>query len=60
MYENREVFLANLDWQATQADVEEAFSKFGTVDSVRIPTKLDGQSKGIGFVVFSNKVSDFQ
>ena len=56
MYEGREIFLANLDWQATSEDVKRAFSKYGTVEKVRIPKKVNGNSKGIGFVVFSSKV----
>ena len=57
MYDGREIYLANLDWKATRADVKQAFKKYGSVESVRIPTKVDGTSKGIGYVVFGNKVS---
>ncbi len=56
LYEGREVFLANLAWTATKADVRKAFSKYGEVENVRIPTKVNGSSKGIGFVSFSTKV----
>ncbi len=58
IYEGRELFLANLDWQATQGEVKRAFSKYGNVEGVRLPKKINGTSKGIGFVVFSNKVND--
>ena len=57
MYDGRELYLANLDWKATRADVKQAFRKYGSIESVRIPTKIDGTSKGIGYVVFRNKVS---
>lgn len=57
VHEGREVYLANLDWSATEDEVKNIFSKYGTVEKVRIPRKLDGQSKGMGFVVFSSKVS---
>ena len=57
MHEGRELYLANVDWSATKAEVKEAFSKFGEVESVRLPTKVGGASKGIAFVVFSTKVS---
>ena len=60
MYEGRELFLANLHWQATLGDLKRGFSKYGTVETVRIPKKIDGRSKGIGYVVFSNKVGFFQ
>ena len=56
MYEGREIFLANLDWQATPEDVERVFEKYGSIEKVRIPKRVDGRSKGIGFVVFSVKV----
>ena len=56
-YEGRELYLANLDWNATLGEVKRAFSKYGTVEKVRIPKKVNGSSKGIGYVVFSNKVS---
>ncbi|KAL6721456.1 Splicing factor [Lecanora helva] len=55
IYEGREIYLANLDWQATPKDLKRAFSKYGTVEKTRIPKKVDGSSKGIGFVVFSTK-----
>ena len=57
MYDGRELYLANLDWKATRADVKQAFRKYGSIESVRIPKKVDGTSKGIGYVVFGNKVS---
>lgn len=57
MYDGRELYLANLDWHATREEVKKAFSKYGRVENVRLPTKRDGSSKGIGYVVFSNKVS---
>ncbi|KAK4694102.1 squamous cell carcinoma antigen recognized by T-cells 3, partial [Lecanoromycetidae sp. Uapishka_2] len=50
IHEGRELFLANLDWNVDRADVKKAFSKYGKVESVRIPTKANGTSKGIGFV----------
>lgn len=57
MHEGRELYLANVDWSATGAEIKEAFSIFGKVESVRIPTKVGGASKGIAFVVFATKVS---
>ena len=60
MHEGRELYLANVDWRATKAEVKEAFSIFGEVESVRIPTKVGGASKGIAFVVFTSKVRSSQ
>ena len=56
LYEGREVFLANLAWTATKQEVKKAFSRYGKVENIRIPTKVDGASRGIGFVAFATKV----
>ena len=57
MHEGRELYIANVDWSATKSEVKEAFSRFGEVENVRIPTKVGGGSKGIAFVIFGDKVS---
>lgn len=57
MHEGRELYIANVDWSATKQEVKAAFSPFGAVENVRIPMKVGGQSKGIAFVVFEDKVS---
>lgn len=57
IYDGRELFLANLDWGASQTEIRKAFARYGKVEKVRIPKKVDGKSKGIGYVVFSNKVT---
>jgi RNA recognition motif-containing protein len=56
LYEGRELHLVNLDWSATEDEVQKTFAKYGTVERVRIPRDLAGKSKGFGFVVFSRKV----
>ena len=55
MAEGREVYISNLDWGASKKEIKDAFFKFGTVEHVRLPQKMDGSSKGMGFIVFSNK-----
>ena len=55
MYEGREIYLANLDWGASDKDVKQAFSKYGKIESVRVPKKINGQSRGMAFVVFRDK-----
>ena len=57
MYEDRELYLVNLDRNTTRADIKQAFRKYGYIENVRILTKVDGTSKGIGYVVFRSKVS---
>ncbi|KAK1147318.1 Splicing factor [Aspergillus melleus] len=55
MYEGREVHVSNVDWKASEGDLKELFSKYGTVELVRIPRKVDGGSKGFGYVIFSSQ-----
>ncbi|KAE8390158.1 hypothetical protein BDV23DRAFT_87577 [Aspergillus alliaceus] len=55
IYEGREIHVSNIDWKASEADLKELFSQYGTVELVRIPKKVDGGSKGFGYVVFSSK-----
>lgn len=57
IYDGRELFLANLDWGASEKEIKMAFSNYGKIENVRIVKKIDGRSRGIGYVVFSNKVS---
>ena len=53
--EGREIHIANIDRTATEDDLREVFSKYGSVESVRILKNLAGRSKGGGFVVFEKK-----
>lgn len=55
MNEGRELHISNLDWSASEDEVKEIFSKYGTVESVRILRNIGGRSKGAGFVVFEQK-----
>lgn len=57
MYEGREIHVSNIHWKADENDLKELFSQYGTVETVRIPRKVDGGSKGFGYVVFASKVS---
>jgi len=53
--EGRELHVANLDFKATEDEVREVFSKYGSVESVRILRNIGGKSRGSGFVVFEKK-----
>ena len=47
----KSIFVGNLPWSATDADLEAKFSEYGTVSSARIITdKFSGRSRGFGFV----------
>ena len=57
MEEGREVYCRNIPWNASEEDVRILFAKYGEVESVRIPRKIGGQSKGFCFVIFASEVS---
>lgn len=57
VHEGREIHVSNIDWKATEDDLNELFLAYGKVESVRLPTKVGGGIKGFGFVVFASKVS---
>ena len=42
----------NLAFQATRNDVREIFKHYGSLKSVRLPKKMNGQHRGFGFVEF--------
>ena len=50
----RKLYVGNLPYSATEEALESAFSKHGTVESVKLIVNRDtGQSKGFGFVEMS-------
>ncbi|HEY7212494.1 MAG TPA: RNA-binding protein [Bryobacteraceae bacterium] len=49
------IFVGNLSYQATSADLQAAFEAYGPVDRVNIVTDRDtGQSRGFAFVEMSD------
>jgi RNA recognition motif-containing protein len=53
---SKKLYVGNLPFSATEDSLKEAFSRFGTVESVNIITDRDtGRSKGFGFVELSTK-----
>ena len=47
----KKIYVGNLSFQTTDADLKDMFSEVGQVDSVQIITDRDtGRSKGFGFV----------
>ncbi|KAG0130421.1 hypothetical protein HOY82DRAFT_486640 [Tuber indicum] len=56
VYEGREVYIRNIDFQAHDNDVQELFQKYGRIEKVRLPPgPKKGTHKGYGFVTFSAK-----
>ncbi len=51
----RKLYVGNLPFSATEDSIKQAFSKFGTVETVVIVIDRDtGQSRGFGFVELSS------
>jgi len=49
------IFVAKLNFDTQESDLQGAFEEFGAVDSVKIITdKFSGRSKGFGFVEMPN------
>jgi RNA recognition motif-containing protein len=47
----KKLYVGNLSFEATEADLKEFFAQTGSVETVRIITDRDtGRSKGFGFV----------
>ena len=50
------IYVGNLSFDATEADIENAFAEFGDVNSVVIVKDRDtGRSRGFGFVEMRNQ-----
>ena len=50
------IFVGNLSHQTTQDDLMGAFSQYGNVERVSIPTdRMTGQPRGFGFVEMTNR-----
>ncbi len=50
------IYVGNLSFSMTEAELKEAFAVYGTVQSASIITdKVSGQSRGFGFVEMPNK-----
>jgi RNA recognition motif-containing protein len=50
------IYVGNLSFNTTEADLKEAFQAFGTVETASIiKDKFSGESRGFGFVEMPNK-----
>ncbi|OLC94153.1 MAG: RNA-binding protein [Acidobacteria bacterium] len=51
----KKIYVGNLSYQMTEADLSDMFTQIGAVESVQIITDRDtGRSKGFGFVQMSD------
>jgi RNA recognition motif-containing protein len=50
------IYVGNLDFKVSENDLEAAFKKYGTVNSIKIITdKFSGRSRGFAFVTMENQ-----
>ena len=53
---NNKLYVGNLSFDSSEADVNDAFSRFGTVTSVTLITDREtGRPRGFGFVEMSSE-----
>ena len=52
---NTKLIVRNVPFEATKKELQELFSTFGQLKSVRIPRKFDGTHRGFAFVDFLTK-----
>lgn len=52
---SKKLYIGNLSWNTTDAQLNEMFSQYGELEDVFImKDKFSGRSKGFGFVTFVN------
>ena len=52
----RKLYVGNLSFQSSEADMEELFAQYGSVESAAVITDRDtGRSRGFGFVEMSSE-----
>jgi len=50
------IYVGNLNYKVDENKLKDAFSEYGTVESVKLITdKMSGRSKGFGFVEMSSE-----
>ena len=50
------IYVGNISWEVTEAELQEAFQAFGEVQSASIiKDKFSGKSRGFGFVEMPNQ-----
>jgi RNA recognition motif-containing protein len=55
----KKIYVGNLPFSATEDDVHELFSQYGSVESVKLITDRDtGRPRGFGFVEMSDGASE--
>ncbi len=53
------IYIGNLSYDATEADLNHVFSEYGTVKRVQLPTDREtGRMRGFGFVELENDAEE--
>ncbi|RHZ66646.1 hypothetical protein Glove_306g39 [Diversispora epigaea] len=52
---SKTVYVSNVSYSSTEQGLEELGSRFGKVESVRMPRDYEGRSRGYGFIEFSQE-----
>ncbi len=47
---NKRMYVGNLDYDTTDKELEELFAQEGTVTYSKVITRMDGKSRGFGFI----------
>ncbi|UKZ81070.1 hypothetical protein TrVFT333_008838 [Trichoderma virens FT-333] len=53
--EGREVHVSGLSPSATEDEIREIFSKYGTISRINVPRNISGKGRGFAFVDFATK-----
>jgi RNA recognition motif-containing protein len=52
----KKLFVGSLSWNTTDADLSDAFSRFGTITEAKVITDREsGRSRGFGFITFEEE-----
>ncbi|CAG8451405.1 3085_t:CDS:2 [Diversispora eburnea] len=52
---SKTIYISNVSYSSTEQGLEELGSRFGKVESVRMPRDYEGRSRGYGFIEFSQE-----
>lgn len=55
--DHKHVLFGNLNWQVTEEELRKELEQYGTITSLKIPTRRNGRSKGVGIVEFETAES---
>ncbi len=54
--DNREIYIGNLSWSATEDDLSAAFEGYGSVEHIKlIRDRETGKSRGFAFIRYASK-----